>query len=231
MVYEILSWPGARRLRALTSVISLSALLFLSSGPASAQGGSFGPVASNSAEDREQALTCLMTAIVYEAGVEPVEGQQAVAQVILNRARTPMFPNSICGVVYQGSERRTGCQFSFTCDGSLRRKVPDRLFQAARPIAEAALNGALPDRVGEALFYHAHYVSPRWAPRLDRITRIGAHIFYASPDLARQMLTSRKWPAGPVPSTLSERDLEPFLPWGLALSQVAAAIPGNRAID
>jgi len=71
--------------------------------------------------DRLRSIDCLADAIYYEAGNEPVEGQRAVAQVVLNRVRHPAYPNSVCGVVYQGAARRTGCQFSFVCDGSLAR--------------------------------------------------------------------------------------------------------------
>ncbi len=76
---------------------------------------------SQSAADYQRALECLANAIYYEAATEPLDGQRAVAQVVLNRLRHPAFPNSVCGVVYQGSERATGCQFTFTCDGSLVR--------------------------------------------------------------------------------------------------------------
>jgi spore germination cell wall hydrolase CwlJ-like protein len=78
-----------------------------------------------SASAREQALTCLASAVYYEAGNQDADGERAVAQVVLNRVRHPAFPNSVCGVVYQGSTRTTGCQFTFTCDGSLAR-APDR---------------------------------------------------------------------------------------------------------
>jgi len=230
MIHDAMSWQGRRRFFALSGAMLLSAFLLLLPATASAQNGPFGSLADTVGEDREQALTCLTTAIVYEAGVEPVEGQQAVAQVILNRARTSIFPSSVCGVVYQGSQRRTGCQFSFTCDGSLRRKLPDRLFQTARPIAQAALDGALPDRVGKALYYHAYYVSPRWAPQLDRVTRIGAHIFYKSPHEGGLMLASTTVPyAGALHRATGVS--EPFLPWGLALPRPTSAVPAAHAAD
>ena len=72
------------------------------------------------AQAREQALNCLASAVYYEAGNQDENGERAVAQVVLNRVRHPAFPASICGVVYQGSTRPTGCQFTFTCDGSLQ---------------------------------------------------------------------------------------------------------------
>lgn len=135
-------------------------------------------------EDRARAVQCLATAIAYEAGFEPVEGRQAVAEVILNRVRAPFFPKTVCGVVFAGSSRRTGCQFSFTCDGSLRRALPARVLAEAHAIAVAALDGTSPARVAGAAWYHADYVSPYWAPSLVRVTKIGAHIFYRAPGAA-----------------------------------------------
>ena len=131
-------------------------------------------------------LDCIAQAIVYEAGHEPLEGQQAVAQVILNRMQAAQYPKTACGVVYQGSNRRTGCQFTFTCDGSRARRLPEKLFFAARAVAMSALNGTLPDRVGGATHYHANYVSPYWASSLIKVSQIGAHIFYRSGGERRQ---------------------------------------------
>src|SRR5208282_1511915 len=96
---------------------------------------------NGSAEDRVKALTCLTQAIYYEAGFEPPAGEQAVAQVVLNRMRNPIFPHNVCGVVYQGADLKTGCQFSFTCDGSLNRKPQAEAWDRARLVAEQALNG------------------------------------------------------------------------------------------
>lgn len=128
--------------------------------------------------DRARAVQCLSTAIAYEAAYEPFEGQQAVAEVVLNRTRHPAYPKTVCGVVFAGSQRKTGCQFSFTCDGSLNRRLPEKVMATARAIAASALDGGAPTRVGGATHYHADYVSPYWAPSLTRITKIGAHIFY-----------------------------------------------------
>lgn len=165
------------------------------------------------------ALACMTDAIAYEAGLEPVEGKEAVAQVIVNRLRNPIFPKTVCGVVYQGSERRTGCQFTFTCDGSLQRRLSEKVRTAARDVAEAVLDGARPDRVSGAMFYHAFYVMPRWAPRLARVTRIGAHIFYR-PGLGRAGDPSR--PGGDAAAehvlTPDAAPREPFAPWGLPMA-------------
>lgn len=124
-----------------------------------------------------RALDCMTQAIYYEAANEPEDGRRAVAQVVLNRVRHSAFPNSVCGVVYQGSHRTTGCQFTFTCDGSLARAPAPRQWVQARRIAAEALAGEVYRPIGDATFYHANYVSPNWRG-LDRIDQIGLHIFY-----------------------------------------------------
>lgn len=131
-----------------------------------------------SADDRARAEECLTQAVYYEAAVEPVEGMQAVAQTVLNRLRHPGYPKSVCGVVYEGSQRATGCQFSFTCDGSLTRVPNPVLWERARSVAQRALGGFVLGSVGTATHYHADYVAPYWAPTLYKITQIGRHIFY-----------------------------------------------------
>lgn len=135
-------------------------------------------LASANEAARTAALTCLSQAIYYEAGNESEAGQRGVAQVILNRVRHPAFPASVCGVVYQGSTRPTGCQFTFTCDGSLDRR-PDRAgWDRARLVAAAALKGDVAASVGYATHYHANYVLPTWAHTLAKTDIIGAHLFY-----------------------------------------------------
>ncbi|NBB17349.1 cell wall hydrolase [Caulobacter sp. SLTY] len=131
-----------------------------------------------SPEDRAAAVQCLTQAVYYEAATEPLEGQQAVAQTVLNRMRHPGYPKSVCGVVYQGSMRATGCQFSFTCDGSLARVPVPAIWSRAEMVANKALNGFVMTRVGTATHYHADYVAPYWAPTLFKIVQIGRHIFY-----------------------------------------------------
>ncbi len=135
-------------------------------------------VLSGSPADRARALQCLSQAVYYEAAREPQVGQEAVAQVVLNRMRHPAYPKSVCGVVYQGSARVTGCQFTFTCDGSLRWAPEPGLWKRARSVAERALNGYVDRTVGSATHYHAQYVAPYWAPTLVKMTQVGAHIFY-----------------------------------------------------
>lgn len=125
-----------------------------------------------------RALECLTSAVYYEAGQESADGQRAVAQVVLNRVRHSAFPASVCGVVYEGSTRATGCQFTFTCDGSLARGPALGAWQRARSVAEAALAGHVYEPVGNATHYHANYVVPYWAPTLTKNAVVGAHIFY-----------------------------------------------------
>ena len=124
------------------------------------------------------AVECLTAAIYYEAGGEPEEGQKAVAQVVLNRVRHPAFPQTVCGVVYQGADRPTGCQFTFACDGSLARRPSWDAWERARRVAEDALAGHVDASVGTATHYHANWVVPYWAPNLDKIAVVGSHIFY-----------------------------------------------------
>jgi spore germination cell wall hydrolase CwlJ-like protein len=130
------------------------------------------------AADQARSLECLTAAIYYEAATEPTDGQRAVAQVILNRVRHPAYPASVCGVVFEGARRSTGCQFSFSCDGSLRRAPAADYWQRARTVAQAALNGYVYAPVGWATHYHANYVMPYWAPTLVKSANVGLHIFY-----------------------------------------------------
>ena len=143
--------------------------------------------------DRDRALDCLAAAAWYEAGNDP-EGQKSVIQVVLNRLRHPSFPRSVCGVVFQGSERTTGCQFTFTCDGSMQRRFPSpRAWKSARALAAKALDGTLDTSVGQATHYHADYVAPWWSSALQKVSQIGAHIFYRWPGGQGHLVGHRNW--------------------------------------
>jgi spore germination cell wall hydrolase CwlJ-like protein len=132
-----------------------------------------------STDDASRALDCLTAAVYYEARSQSDDGQRAVAQVVLNRVRHPAFPKTVCGVVYQGSNRSTGCQFTFTCDGSLLRGVHSPFaWLKARKIAAAALSGYVFAPVGLATHYHTTAIHPWWADSMSRAVTIGAHIFY-----------------------------------------------------
>jgi spore germination cell wall hydrolase CwlJ-like protein len=130
------------------------------------------------AEFEARERRCLATAIYFEARGEPLRGQIAVGQVILNRVRSPMFPETICGVVYQG-QMHPGCQFSFTCDGRTDTPRDDEQWARAQDVSKQIMSGEawLPE-VGYSTYYHANYVSPRWASSMSRIDTIGRHIFY-----------------------------------------------------
>lgn len=132
-------------------------------------------------DDRARAVACLAAAAWYEAGNDP-PGQRSVIQVVLNRLNHPSFPKTICGVVFQGAERKTGCQFTFTCDGSMLRRTPSvTAWNDARKRAEEALDGSIDRSVFQATHYHADYVVPWWSRSLVKLSQIGAHIFYRWP--------------------------------------------------
>ncbi|EIZ79041.1 cell wall hydrolase SleB [Novosphingobium sp. Rr 2-17] len=135
-------------------------------------------IAGGAGTSFSRSLQCMTAAVYYEASSEPTDGQRAVAQVVLNRLRHPQFPHTVCGVVYQGSERPTGCQFSFTCDGSLQRMPSPEGWRRAEGVAAAALAGSVYAPVGWATHYHADYVVPYWAPSLQKLATVGHHIFY-----------------------------------------------------
>jgi spore germination cell wall hydrolase CwlJ-like protein len=126
---------------------------------------------------REQAAECLATAALYEAGNDR-RGQRAVMQVVLNRVGARGFPKTVCGVVYQGSSRITGCQFSFTCDGSIRRRTIHAGWADARREARRALLGRVYPKVGRATHYHTDWMVPYWRDSLVKVARIGTHLFY-----------------------------------------------------
>ena len=131
------------------------------------------------AADQFRALQCLSEAVYYEARSESEDGQRAVAQVVLNRVRHPAYPGTVCGVVYQGPMRAGGgCQFTFTCDGSLARGPYGADWLRARRIAAQALSGAVFAPVGHATHYHTHQVVPAWAHKLLKNAVIGSHNFY-----------------------------------------------------
>lgn len=134
-------------------------------------------VFKGSAEDRSRATECLALAAMAEAGPSD-PGQRAVIQVILNRVRHPAFAKTVCGVVFEGSERATGCQFTFTCDGSLARRYSDSAWLQARIRAGEALGGYVFKPVGLATHYHTDWVYPYWSPELDKLAKIETHLFF-----------------------------------------------------
>ncbi|MCX7588206.1 cell wall hydrolase [Phenylobacterium sp. 58.2.17] len=123
-------------------------------------------------------LECLTQAVYFEARGETPAGQAAVAQVVLNRVRHPSFPKSVCGVVFQGAGKRVGCQFSFACDGSMRRGREVAAWNRARKVASKALSGDVMASIGDATHFHTTNVAPNWGPRLVRTAEVGMHVFY-----------------------------------------------------
>lgn len=131
------------------------------------------------AEMRE--AKCLAEAVYYEARSETKAGQIAVAQVVRNRVLSKHYPDSICGVVFQGSERSTGCQFSFTCDGSMDRAPKGRSWERSKTVASYVLSQSPGSRIGRSTHYHTTAIDPHWSGSLERTAQVGSHIFYRFP--------------------------------------------------
>lgn len=151
------------------------------------------------ATDRTNARDCLALAAMAEAGPSD-PGQRAVMQVVLNRARHPAFANSVCGVVFEGAERATGCQFTFTCDGSLSRQYAPASWEAARKRADQALAGYVYRPVGNATHYHTDWVFPWWSPKLQKLAQVETHLFLRWPGYWGSVASWRKGRGGAEPS-------------------------------
>ena len=149
-----------------------AAIPFASLGPAARPFQPAGDIAS-----RGRAIDCLAAAMWYEAG-DDAAGNLSVGQVVLNRVRHPAFPASVCGVVFQGSERATGCQFTFTCDGALARVPSPANFDRIRTRAAAMFGGSVDPGVGLATHYHTDWVHPVWSAQLEKIAQVGTHLFF-----------------------------------------------------
>jgi len=133
---------------------------------------------SGGSEDRARATDCLAAGVLYEAG-DDAQGERAVAQVVLNRLRHPAFPKTVCGVIFEGQERSTGCQFSFACDHALTRWTPTAdAWRRAREVAAAALSGSVYKPVGYATHYHTDWVVPYWQASLDKVVAVHSHLFF-----------------------------------------------------
>ena len=145
-------------------------------------GGSYNPAMAAfrmpGALEGSRELDCLTQAVYYEARGETPGGQAAVAQVVLNRARNPSFPKTICGVVFQRAAATRGCQFSFACDGSTLKGREPKAWRRAQTIASRALDGFVMSEVGSATHFHTLNVAPMWGPRLLLVAQVGMHVFY-----------------------------------------------------
>lgn len=172
---------------------------------------SFKPEHLKRAEALDSEAHCMAQAIYYESRNEPLAGQLAVAEVISNRMRDHRYPDTACGVVFQGATRTTGCQFTFTCDGALGRKPKGTAWEQAQEIAAHVLMNLAEDRTGGATHYHATYVDPVWSAGLIKTDKIGLHIFYRFPRGAewakvRSASASRSAPA-PMVAAAETKDL------------------------
>ena len=138
-----------------------------------------GLIGDKNTQARAKAEKCLANAIYFEARGEPVRGQIAVAQVVLNRVFSPFYPNEVCEVVYQNAERRNSCQFTFACDG-----IPDVVTEPdawlrAQRIAKDTLDGKLwMPEVAKSTHYHAYWVHPSWVNEMKKMYKLGVHTFY-----------------------------------------------------
>jgi hypothetical protein len=172
-------------------------------------------------KSRAKAEKCLADAVYFEARGEPFKGQQAVAQVVMNRVFSGYYPNDVCGVVYQNAARHLACQFTFACEGKDLNKVeePD-MWEQAKQIAKDMLDGRIwLAEVGHATHYHAYWVHPSWVHEMTKLYKLGVHTFYRP----------KNWgdgdtdPAyGPVPNT-SKADT----PEATAKGPQAAATPAK----
>jgi spore germination cell wall hydrolase CwlJ-like protein len=139
-------------------------------------------------EFRARELRCMAIAVYFEARDEPLRGQQAVAQVIMNRVKSGYYPATICGVVYQGQWNRNSCQFSFACDGQPDNPIEKPEWQRSLQVAKDVIAGRVyVSEVGDATHYHATYVKPDWRHEMRRVTTIGTHIFYKAPFISTQV--------------------------------------------
>lgn len=123
-------------------------------------------------------LRCLSEALYFEARGETVKGQFAVAEVIMNRVKSGRFPGSLCGVINQGTGKKYGCQFTYTCDGYKEVIAEPRAFSRVSKVASAILDGKAPKLTDGATHYHTTAVRPKWSRVYTKTARIGDHLFY-----------------------------------------------------
>lgn len=176
---------------------------------------------------------CLAQAIYYEARGESQRGQIAVAEVIMNRARSGHYPSSVCGVVYQGSHRSTGCQFTFTCDGSLNQRPRGRAWDRAQRVATAVMSGYTRPITQGATHYHTHAVNPVWNSGLVETTNIESHVFYRFPNRSerayyQEALARRRGATGSRRSGTAAEELIPEAD-AVALDAVEGAVTEEAA--
>ncbi|AXJ96427.1 cell wall hydrolase [Sphingomonas sp. FARSPH] len=190
-----------------------------------------------SADDLARATDCLAAGVLYEAG-DDATGERAVAQVVLNRLRHPAFPKTVCGVVFEGQDRSTGCQFTFSCDGALTRWKPgEAAWTRARAVAAMALSGSVYRPVGYATHYHTDWVVPYWQASLDKIAAVGSHLFFrwsgwwgTPPAFNRHMLAGEPVVAQLAPVSYAHKTGAALVEAQAALAEAAAATTGAQAV-
>lgn len=132
----------------------------------------------DAAVDGSDELRCLSEAVYFEARSETRSGQKAVAEVVMNRVKSKHYPGTVCGVVYQGSERSTGCQFSFTCDGSMDIDPTGKSWERSKDVAALVMSGSVKPFTNRSTHYHTTEVNPVWAANMRMTKRVGSHVFY-----------------------------------------------------
>jgi hypothetical protein len=153
--------------------------------------GAFSGESLSRAEETRSELDCLAEAVYYEARSEGTRGQLAVAEVVMNRVRDSRYPNTVCEVVFQGQYRQTGCQFTFTCDGSRRIKPRGVAWDRAKAVALHVSLGLNKPVTNKATHYHTDYVNPYWRAGMVETTVIGTHIFYRFPKTGAEWAQAR----------------------------------------
>lgn len=185
--------------------------------------------ASVGALDGARDLDCLTQAVYYEARGESARGQAAVAQVVLNRVRHPAFPKTICAVVFQGAGRhKVDCQFSFVCDGSMRRTRDQEAWGEAQHVAARALSGVTLADIGNATHFHATRLGEQWGDGLVRVATVGLHVFYKfghrHPDFQAQVFEA----SASKPETRPVIDVKPVLASLIPTAAAAEPLPKSE---
>ena len=134
----------------------------------------------------DEQMSCLAEALYFEARGEPIKGQLAVGEVILNRVEDPRYPSSICKVVNQGTGRRFACQFTYTCDGKLETVHERKPYEISLKIAKILMTTHDRKLTRGSTHYHSNYVDPKWSKKFERVAKFGRHIFYRQPILLSQ---------------------------------------------
>ena len=134
----------------------------------------------------DKQMSCLAEALYFEARGEPIKGQLAVGEVILNRVEDARYPSSICRVINQGTGRRFACQFTYTCDGKLETVHERKPYEISLKIAKILMTTHDRKLTRGSTHYHSNYVDPKWSKKFERVAKFGRHIFYKQPILLSQ---------------------------------------------